>query len=107
MKNIIIINEQHTLLDNQVAQLGEFELCKIPATGLTLEEQKDLGRKLLEENTYDRIVFCSPIPFLLGWLVRRHDFVAVFHNDNREKKELPNGKVISVTAREGWEVVNV
>jgi hypothetical protein len=29
----------------------------------------------------------------------------VFHNDRREKKELPNGKVIMTVAKEGWELV--
>jgi hypothetical protein len=52
------------------------------------------------------IVFASPIPALIkkatlefgGW-------VKIFHNDHREKKELPNGRIIMVVAQEGWELV--
>jgi hypothetical protein len=29
----------------------------------------------------------------------------VLHNDRREKKELPNGKVIMTVAKEGWMIV--
>ena len=31
--------------------------------------------------------------------------VLVFHNDRREKKELPDGLIIQVVAREGWQLV--
>jgi len=31
--------------------------------------------------------------------------VHIFHNDNREKKELPNGKIIHTVAQKGWVLV--
>ena len=31
--------------------------------------------------------------------------VLVFHNDKRQKRELPNGKIISVVAETGWQLV--
>jgi len=51
------------------------------------------------------VVFASPIPYLIKLLSRQLNFtideglkhaynVLIFHNDKREKKELPNGKVI-------------
>jgi hypothetical protein len=63
------------------------------------------------------VVFVSPIPALLLILAQRDgerfgsgandglSCVQVFHNNKREKKELPNGKIISVTATEGWELI--
>lgn len=66
------------------------------------------------------IIVLSPIPLLLGRLaytsgeidgrydllsIRNHIFI--LHNDKREKKELPNGEVISVVAQEGWELIEI
>lgn len=67
------------------------------------------------------IVFLSPVPALIielaEWAFYEKGYryglgmgnldvdVKVMHNDFREKKELPNGKVISVVAEEGWELV--
>lgn len=31
--------------------------------------------------------------------------VLIFHNDNREKKELPGGKVVSVVSQTGWQLI--
>lgn len=60
------------------------------------------------EQTATDVVFVSPVPVLLAKLSASQVVkVHVLHNDNREKKELPNGKIISVVAKEGWELVNV
>lgn len=128
-KCIVILNEQHSLLPEQEKILqkeyGEIEFLSVPANGWTLQEQEEVIEKIEEKldlhlcgarNPAD-IVFVSPVPFLLRELTEMsicaapefqigHRFVVrVFHNDRREKKELPNGKVISVVAKEGWVLV--
>lgn len=110
MKTTIIISEQHTLLQEQEAILkekfGAWSTILVPATGWTREE-----RGIICDTLRGNIVFVSPIPgmildlaFVFGASrVGMHKVRPwVFSNDTREKKELPNGKVISVTAQTGW-----
>jgi len=105
-KGILFINEQHSLFDEQKALLEEcfqkVQVIKVPASGWNLEEMKGIYKKLIP--TKATIVFASPIPYLLK-VTSSTNTVAVFHNDNREKKELPNGKIISVVSSEGWRIV--
>lgn len=127
MKAKVIINEQHSLLPSQEEALNSqfegWEFYKVPAEGWTLEEMiEEVDDDLIQYNSEYAIVFASPVPYLLAHCASvsgRIDtareygsetpelFVYLFHNDVREKKELPNGKVISVTAREGWQLVRV
>lgn len=122
---IIIINEQHSLLPQQEQlirkKLGqEIELKKIPSEGINRQEIEELAKELgLLHNV--NIVVLSPIPLLLARLAYYsgvYDTLAMYggspgnpvyilHNDKREKKELPNGKIISVTAQEGWELIGI
>jgi hypothetical protein len=124
---IVFLNEQHSLMSEQEKLLNEefdsFSIVKIPATGLSLEQQKEVvfeAGKIekidLERNVDITFVFASPVPFLLKELSveSRQDGnffmdclydVKVFHNDKREKKELPNGKIIFTVAKEGWQLV--
>ena len=112
MKTTIIINEQHTLLPEQESILtenfGTWTTILVPATGWTREE-----RGIICDTIRGNIVFVSPIPGMILDLAWRASFEScnhgsqtvspwVFSNDNREKKELPGGKVISVTAQTGW-----
>jgi hypothetical protein len=120
----VIINEQHSLLPEQEKILNtmfsSWDFFKVPADGWTLSEQKEIAKSLAKDN----VVFCSPVPLLLAELAKNAGFmdacsrvengfsgqvpsVYVFHNDVREKKELPNGKTISVTAKEGWQLVEI
>ena len=125
MKTIIIINEQHSLLPQQEQlirkKLGqEIELKKIPSEGINRQEIEELAKELgLLHNV--NIVVVSPIPLLLARLAYccgEYDTLAMYgggpgnpvyilHNDKREKKELPNGKIISVTAQEGLELIGI
>jgi len=81
----------------------------VPANGWTLQEMDHVLNGIDWDFCGD-FVFVSPIPYLIKILSLRAAMslnfdVYVFHNDNREKKELPNGKVISVVASEGWQLV--
>ena len=122
----IIINEQHNLLPDQDRVLKEtfseekhqFEFVKSPAGGWTLEE---MNEKIKELQQADIIVFVSPIPYMLKRLSYSEGYnaayeppfpphlhaprVLVFHNDRREKKELPGGRIIQVVAQTGWRLV--
>ncbi len=105
---VVVINEQHTLLYEQLTLLGNnWSTQTTPKNGLNLIDQRSLAASLIDHDRGNKIVFCSPVPFLLAKVAKEHPCVGVFHNDRREKKEIPNGKVISVTAREGWEIVYV
>lgn len=121
----IVINEQHDLLEEQIHMLEErfgsnVELVSVPANGWTLEEMKLVLNKLIGET----VVFVSPIPFLIsalsfmggyghesnclsanGHLMGEGTNVFIFHNDNREKKELPNGKIVFTVAKTGWQLI--
>lgn len=115
--DVVIMNEQHTLLPAQEALLSPgFEIEKIPADGLTAAHQAAVVDRLVARNV--RIVFLSPVPLMLakasafmgnceGRAGSAPFSVALFHNDRREKKELPGGKVISVVAAEGWQLINI
>ena len=123
-KVYVIINEQHSLFTQQREILDQkfpsWEFYKIPAEGLTLDEQ----RQVVQELKGNTVVFASPVPFLMkelayiagfadpancelanGLLVGYGTHVLVFHNDKRQKRELPNGKIISVVAETGWQLV--
>lgn len=122
MKVKVVINEQHKLmgeqieiLDNKFQPLG-WELFKIPAEGLTLIEQIETAGEIQQE---PGVVFASPVPVLLARCVALaveadslgspgiRGSVFVFHNDHREKKELPGGKVIMTVAQTGWQLVQI
>jgi len=106
-KVIVIINEQHQLLVNQVRILNNsygmnnWECLKVPADGWSLEKIKRKIKKLKG----NIIIFASPIPAMIKFAMLAGIEVRIFHNDNREKVELPNGKIISRVAQEGWQLV--
>ncbi len=121
-KAIVILNEQHQLMEEQASLLDaryeEIEIISVPATGWTLLEQKEIAN-VLSDLSADKI-FASPVPYLLMQVVM--DFaingerapgtplifkggVLLFHNDRREKLELPGGKIINVIAKAGWQLV--
>ncbi len=125
MRTIIIINEQHSLLPQQSGlirkELGEeIELKKIPAEGINRKEIETMVKDLNKLNNVN-IVILSPIPLLLGRLAHHQgelqtlamyggsseNHVYILHNDQREKKQLPNGVVRSVVAQEGWELIHI
>lgn len=116
----IIMNEQHTLMDSQKdallekfpAGVYEFNFIDVPAKGWPTSEQNQIMRTL-----YDSVLFISPIPYMLMELSKESqinsfqcpaptrskvEHVYVMVNDNREKKELPNGKIIHTVAKTGW-----
>lgn len=103
---IVIINEQHTLLATQqelLAQIGAYECFMIGSEGMTKTEMLVVAEQLKTEV----VVFASPVPLLLATVVATNqNTVYLFHNDHREKKEI-NGKIISVVAKTGWELIQV
>jgi len=118
---IVILNEQHQLLDEQRQILdfrfgtGKWEILHVPAGGWTLEQVWEVADKLSNFST--TVIFASPVPALMKELAYREGrrdgaeygdapfTVKLFHNDRREKKELPDGRQISVVAKEGWQLV--
>ena len=105
-KAIVIINEQHKLLPEQKEILNtnykdNRECLNVSADGWNLEEIKSK----VEELKGNIIIFASPIPAMIKFVMLTGIEVRIFHNDNREKVELPNGKIISRVAQEGWQLV--
>lgn len=113
MKTLVIINEQHTLLPQQeeiiLDKFGEFSFMKVPASGWTSKEiaEKTLGiDSSLKYGEQVNLVFASPIPLMIKLAsFLRGVNIYILHNDRREKKELPNGKVIFTVAQEGWQIL--
>jgi hypothetical protein len=108
MNAIVVINAQHNLLDEQRQLLEKtfdsFEELKVPAEGWGKPTILAKAKELAESD--HAVVILSPIPLLLGKVAasRGGRDTYVFHNDRREKKDLPNGKIISVVAQTGWEL---
>lgn len=115
MKALIIINETHSMMDEQKSiieeRFGKYEVLKVPSQGWTLSEMKRVKEEIWEEYMNSavemNIIFISPVPYLLKTLsaLLGADNILVFHNDCREKKELPDGRIISVVAQTGWQLV--
>lgn len=104
----VIINEEHSLMEEQqqlIQALGEIHRVNIPAQGCSLKDLKEIAAQLIQEG--NPVVVVSPIPVLLGLLSASNVPTIVTHNDHRQKKELPNGKILSVVAETGWELVRV
>ncbi len=117
----IIINEQHTILEDQLRAIEvkfpgcNIQLQPIPAEGLTrfqMEEYAELNDLFAGEedvviplDEMEMWVFASPIPYLIKLFVNRGIPTYVLHNDKRDKKELPNGEIRSTIASTGWEVL--
>ena len=105
----VILNEQHKLMAEQARVLnenfgeGNWELFSVPANGWKLEEMSKVAKEL--DETTEVVVFASPIPALMVILSSKGVTFTAFHNDNRVKKELPNGKIIMTVAQEGWVIV--
>jgi len=124
MKTTVIINEQHKLHPEQEQILNmrfeDWKTMLVPSDGWDIEQQKSIVK-----NLSGIVVFVSPIPYMiksasmdaaLNWSYNscKYDYphvpcgdslieaVFVMANDNRVKRELPNGKIISVVAQDGW-----
>ena len=126
---IIIINEQHKLLTAQERLLDEqfssWDVLSVPAKGWTydevLEQCEDILQALELILTIEgpgkpelgfpalTVVFASPVPAMmvvLGRAARGADLdVCAFHNDRREAKELPDGRIVHTLSPEGWIIV--
>jgi len=123
MNPLVIINEQHTLLDVQNELLlnkfgvDGWNTLPVPAKGWTREEMDAvMASDIFKTKT---VVFVSPIPYLIKMLTaaamanmhlpniitkysRTVESVLLMCNDTREKRELPNGKIIFTVAKTGW-----
>lgn len=123
---LVVMNETHSLLPEQKrileTEYDGYQILPVPADGWTLEEMnskvEEISTMELQEGKYYLdIVFVSPIPYMMRELTRKeiffsgeyaeqsNRFVRIFHNDRREKKELPNGRIIQVVAQTGWQLV--
>ena len=126
MRNTIIINEAHSLLNEQEKILNEmfdsYEFLYVPREGWSLYDQQRIARDLVLEG--GNIIFVSPVPVLLSLVAFYRGYgqagidigqpflgintgLFVFHNDHREKKELPDGRIIQVVSQTGWQLVEI
>ena len=107
----VILNEQHQLLINQDEILtekygeGKWKILPVPASGWTLAEMEAVTESLKSETVCETVCFASPIPALMKLVASGGIEFFVLHNDRREKKELPGGKIIMTVAQEGWVIV--
>ena len=123
MNPLVIINEQHTLLDVQNEILlnrfgvDGWNTLPVPAEGWTQTEMDAImASDIFKTKT---VIFISPIPYMIKMLTaaamanmhlpsiitrysRTVESVLLMCNDTREKKELPNGKIIFTVAKTGW-----
>lgn len=121
-KCIVILNEQHSLFPQQEELLNEtcseWSIKPVPKDGWTHAEQdavKDELYAALYGHDDVAVIFASPVTKLYGAIKWWEGFefgygnvfgrVFAFSNEHREKKELPNGQIISVVSPTGWELV--
>ena len=109
VKAVVIINEAHKLFPEQreiLDRLFEWERLDAPKNGWTLAEMEEMADELYDRYCEERfvVVFASPIPALMKLILGNHDHddVLIFHNDHREKVELPDGRIINRVAKTGW-----
>ena len=129
---IVIINEQHSLLPSQIEILDKkfgkdkWDRLVVPTSGWTLSEMKEKISSFMncgESFVPNNFVFVSPVPammIILGRVATKRSLIIqtegkhsdttsikifTFHNDKREKKELPGGKIIMVVSQTGWQLV--
>jgi hypothetical protein len=108
-KVLAVMNEQHSLLEDQQRVLDEnfpeWELFSVPAQGWKLDEI----REVVYTHPDDEFVFVSPVPGLMALCASYGIPFTVFHNDKRVAKEIttPDGgkKIIHSVAPTGWELV--
>lgn len=112
-KIYLLKNIQHSLLDDQVQvlrsmgfALDDIIIKNIPANGMNLQEIDSLAKEMNAEAEEDdiSIIFVTPL-MALSFKLTPYVKEYVFFNENREKKELPNGKIINVIAKTGWQLV--
>ena len=105
-KAIVVINEGHEVLEDQERLLRdagyEYSLHKIPADGLTLQRMQEVVNGF---PAWSKIIFISPAPTMMAILNSKQKRFKVLHNDQRVKRELPNGKIIMTVAETGWQLV--
>lgn len=107
-KNLVVINETHSLLPQQVLLLdakfgvGNWERLDLPASGMKLDEMQSMINSL---HTDCEIIIASPVPAIIKMISTANLQWSVFHNDNRIKRELPNGKIIMTVAKTGWQII--
>lgn len=125
-KVFIIINEQHSIMEDQKKVIQEkfpnakLEKVAIPAKGLNLQEISELSFNLYHKAVREDavIIMASPIPAMIKNItamiyqiegesqgIAKNTDIFILHNDRREKKELPNGKIVFTVAKEGWQLV--
>ena len=107
IKNVThrLFEEQQVLIE-QLANADEIKYLEVPADGWDLQEMDRILENFESYADDTKFVFISPIPYLLKETVKRYgDRTLVFHNDHREKKELPDGRIIQVVASKGWQLL--
>lgn len=126
MNTYLIINETHSLLPDQIRELEEneiteYEEIRIPKEGWDLQTRMDKAWEWVRRG--GRYIFVTPEPIMLARLAYYVGHGAhfidgvpalgydvelyIFSNDRREKKELPDGRIIQTVAREGWKLVRI
>lgn len=117
----LVDNPNMTPMVNNQGIVGNYEVVKIPSEGLNRQEIEKLTEQLIQDAIIrgDDIVVMSPIPLLLAKLtaeIAKYNAeyedamtggIYIMHNDRREKKELPDGRVLSVIASTGWELIEI
>ena len=111
---VVIKNVTHRLFDEQqmlIEQLAtnadeDIKVLEVPADGWDLQEMNRVLENFESYADDTKFVFISPIPYLLKETAKRYgDRTLVFHNDHREKKELPDGRIIQVVSSKGWQLI--
>ena len=102
--------EQEQILNSLTSEGDDLIRVDVPEEGLTLEEQIHMAYAIMDEmNKGDYLVFVSPVPCMVGYVTARLDIsknMLIFGNDTREKKELPNGRIVQVISKTGWYLFN-
>ena len=100
---VVIKNVTHRLFEEQqvlieeLANADEIKVLEVPADGWDLQEMNRVLENFESYPNDTKFIFVSPIPYLLKETAKRYgDRTLVFYNFYREKKELPDIRIIQV-----------
>jgi len=118
-----LLPDQERLVQKEFPE-AKIEKVLVPTEGWSIKEIQKKSEEIYQVAQKNKgvIIMVSPVPAMIKYLSERwylqilineknhmgfvwNPELLIFHNDHREKMELPNGRVIMTIAKTGWQLV--